>query len=211
MKDRVVVALLTVLVFGAGLGVGFWAARQGVVPPPPMPFMGEFAGGRGPYAGGSAREPVDRIQLAAEIARLAPQIKFYRAHIQEIDADFEHDLRAILTHDQQAVRDESQRRHAESMQQASERNAGKPLGDDEIVRLQQPSMRLFRMTVISRDLDDLTQQLKLDSAQRAAVLHLLVVRRESFLTLVDSVSPPSVVLSRLAAQAQRLAQPGPGP
>jgi len=37
------------------------------------------------------------------------------------------------------------------------------------------------------------------------------VRRESFLTLVDSVSPPSVVLSRLAAQAQRLAQPGPGP
>jgi hypothetical protein len=212
MKDRVVVALLTVLIFGAGLGVGFWAARQRAVPPPPMPFMGEFSGGRGLYAGATAHEPVDRAQLAAEIQRLDPQIKFYRAHLQEIDADFEQDLRHVLRPDQQAIRDESMKRRAEeAMQRASERDAGKPLADDEILRLQQPSMRLFRMTVITRDLDQMTQELKLDPAQRAAVLHLLVVRRDSFLTLVDSVSPPSVVLSRLAAQAQRLAQPGPGP
>jgi hypothetical protein len=209
MKDRIAVALLTVLVFSSGLAVGFWAARQRAVPPPPIPFMGEFVGARALYSGGPVREPVDRSQLAAEIERLAPQIKFYKAHLQEIDSDFEHDLRGVLRPDQQAVRDQYVKRRSEAMSHSSEHGANRPLQDEEIVRLQQPSMRLFRMVVMARDLDELTRDLKLDNAQRTRVLELLRQRRENFLTLVDSVSPPSVVLSRLASQVQRLEQPKP--
>ena len=209
MKDRFVVALLTVLVFSAGLVVGFWGGRQRTLPPPPINFMGEFGGARALYASGPAREPVDRSQLAAEIERLGPQIKFYRAHVQQMDADFEKDLRMVLTPAQQAVRDEDMRRRAQTMAENAQRNAGKPLADDEILRLQQPSMRLFRMIVMTRDLDDLARELKLTDPQRTRVLYFLQQRRESFLTLVDSVSPPSVVLSRLAPQVQRLAQPAP--
>lgn len=209
MKDRLVVALLTVLVFSAGLAVGFWGTRQRVLPPPPINFMGEFGGGRALYAGGPIREPVDRAQLTADIERLGPQIRFYRTHIQQIDSDFEHDLRGILTPAQQSVRDEGQKRRAAAMAENAQRNAGRPLADDEIVRLQQPSMRLFRMIVMTRDLDEMTRELKLTNSQRARVLELLQQRRESFLTLVDSVSPPSVVLSKLAPQVQRLAEPTP--
>jgi hypothetical protein len=209
MKDRIVVAFVTVLIFSAGLAAGFWAARQKAVPPPPMGFMGEFGGGRALYGGDPGREPVDRAGLAAQIERLEPQIKFYRTHLQQIDADFESDLRGVLNPDQQAKRDEYVKRRAAAMAEASQRAAGRPLQDDEILRLQQPSMRLFRMIVMTRELDDMVRNLNLDDAQRARVLELLRQRRESFLTLVDSVSPPSVVLSRLASQIQRLEQPKP--
>jgi hypothetical protein len=85
----------------------------------------------------------------------------------------------------------------------------RPFSDEEIWRLQQPPQRLFRMIVLSRELDEMTQELKLDEAQRGRVLDLLRERREKFLSLVDQVPSPSVILSRLASQIQRLEQPKP--
>jgi predicted Fe-S protein YdhL (DUF1289 family) len=62
------------------------------------------------------------------------------------------------------------------------------------------------MVVLSRELDEMTRDLKLDDDQRAKLLDLLRQRREKFLALVDQVPSPSVILSRLASQIQRLEQ-----
>jgi hypothetical protein len=56
-------------------------------------------------------------------------------------------------------------------------------------------------------LDRMATELNLDEAQRDKVRDLLRVRREKFIELVDSVPPPSLMLSRLAPMAQRLSQP----
>jgi hypothetical protein len=54
----------------------------------------------------------------------------------------------------------------------------------------------------------MTSELKLDEAQRGKVNDLLHVRREKFIELVDNSPPLSLMLSRLAPIAQRLAEPG---
>lgn len=205
MKERVVTAFVTILIFGAGFGVGLWAGRQRPLPPPPMHLMDEFGAGRSNSGGAFQREPIDRARLASQIELLGPQIKVYQARIAEIDDDFERDLKGILRPDQQAIRAERLRRRQERMAQADHR----PFSDEEIWRLQQPPQRLFRMVVLSRELDEMTQDLKLDEAQRGRVLDLLRQRREKFLSLVDQVPSPSVILSRLASQIQRLEQPKP--
>jgi hypothetical protein len=58
-------------------------------------------------------------------------------------------------------------------------------------------------------LERMSMDLKLDDAQRAKVKDFLRVRREKFIELVDSVPPPSLLLSRLAPVAQRLGSPPP--
>lgn len=60
-------------------------------------------------------------------------------------------------------------------------------------------------------LEVMTNNLKLDDAQRDKVKDLLRVRREKFIELVDSVPPPSLMLSRLAPVAQRLGEPAKAP
>jgi hypothetical protein len=84
----------------------------------------------------------------------------------------------------------------------------KPLSDEEIERLlQRPYRTLAYFVVVPMTLDRMVTELKLDDAQRDKVKDFLRVRREKFIELVDSVSPPSLMLSRLAPVAQRLGQP----
>jgi hypothetical protein len=53
--------------------------------------------------------------------------------------------------------------------------------------------------------DSLIKDLKLTDAQQLKTRELLRDRREKFLAIVDSTPPPSIMLSRLAPAAQRLA------
>jgi Spy/CpxP family protein refolding chaperone len=174
-----------------------------------MQYMAEFGGNRGAAGGLMGHPPIDRAQLLAEIDRIGPQIKIYKARIEDIDSEFEHDLQGILNPEQRTARAESLKRRQERFSQMSQGQSHRPFTDEEIWRLQQPSQRIFRMVVLTRELDEMSRELKLDDDQRARLLDLLRQRREKFLALVDSVPSPSVTLVHLASQIQRLEEPKP--
>jgi hypothetical protein len=204
MKDRVLAALLTVCVFGAGFLAGWWHERTRPVPPPPGAFLGEF--GR---KAGAPRPPINRELLISELAKFQPQVEAFKARMAEIDTQFDHDLTSLLTAEQKARRDDWLKRHPpEHHPQKPESSSTKPLTDDEIADLlQRPVDSLVGVVVVPMRLDQLTQRWKLDDSQREQVRDLLRVRREKFLELVDSAPPPSLTLTRLAPVAQRLAAP----
>ena len=213
MKQRLLIAGLTATVFTVGYTAGRWVESNRPVPAPPAPLMGEFSSKRSPAPGdtrapSAARSALNRTQLAAEIERLRPQIESYRQRIETLDTDFDRDLAAILTPEQQATYAASQKRRAERMAKGAAEAAAKtaPLTDDEIDQLRQRSLFGVLWNVApSMKQDSLIKDLKITEAQRPKTLELLRQRREKFLAIVDSTPPPSIMLSRLAPAAQRLA------
>ncbi len=220
MKRSLVIAGLTVAVFAAGYFAGLRVERNRPVPAPPASLMGEFSGksaGTGstatpakqnPPQSGSARSPQNRAQLVAEIERLRPQIDSYRQRIEMLDAEFDRELAAVLTPEQQTSYVAGQKRRAERMARgAAEMASGvTPLTDDEIDQLRLRSLYgVLSMVAPTMKQDSLIKDLKLDAEQQVKARDLLRQRREKFLAIVDSTPPPSILLSRLAPAAQRLA------
>jgi hypothetical protein len=203
MRDRVLAALMTLAVFTVGFGAGTWAERHRPFPAPPAAFMGEFGAKRAPAAP-AQNPPVNRAQLLEQIEKIRPEIDSFREHTDEIYAQFDRDMLTVLTPDQDAAYLKKFRpQHAPQPQ-----DEDKPLSDEEIERLlQRPFRTLAYFVVLPMSLDRMVTELKLDDAQRDKVKDFLRVRREKFIELVDSVSPPSMMLSRLAPVAQRLSQP----
>ena len=81
-----------------------------------------------------------------------------------------------------------------------------PLSDEQIFRLQQrPLLSVLGEVAPAMRFDALHRDLKLDDGQQPKVRELLRTRRERFLALVDSTPPPSILLSRLAPVARKLA------
>lgn len=213
MKPRLLITGLTVTVFGAGYAAGLWTERTRPVPPPPAPLMGEFSGKHAPVPGktstsSSARSPLNRAQLAAEIERLRPQIDGYRQRLDALDAEFDRELIAHLTPEQAATYTAAQKRRAERSAKGAAQAAAKhdPLTDEEIDQLRQRSLYgVLWMIAPTMKQDSLIKDLKLTEAQQLKTRELLRDRREKFLAIVDSTPPPSIMLSRLAPAAQRLA------
>jgi len=212
-QSRVLIAVLTVAVFGVGFSAGLWVERARPLPAPPAPLLAEFSAQRFPStaevrAAVPVRAPLNRAQLAAEIERLRPQIEDYRRRIDALDAEFDRDLAAVLTPEQQKDYLAAQRRRAERMSKtaAAVAAAPEPFTDAEIEQLRQRSLfGVLWMVAPSMKLDGLVKDLKIDAAQQAKAGELLRARREKFLAIVDSTPPPSITLSRLAPAAQRLA------
>ena len=125
----------------------------------------------------------------------------FKARVNEIYSEFDRDIETVLTPDQKALyekRFRSQRGPA----------GDKPLSDEQIDQLlQRPFRTLAYFVVIPMTLDRMSTELNLDEAQRGKVKDFLRVRREKFIELVDSSPPLSLMLSRLAPIAQRLAEP----
>ncbi len=213
MKPRLLITGLTVTVFGAGYAAGLWTERTRPVPPPPALLMGEFSGKHAPSpvnsrASSSSRSPLNRAQLAAEIERLRPQIDGYRQRLEALDAEFDRELIAHLTPEQAAAYTAAQKRRAERSAKGAAQSAAKldPLTDDEIEQLRQRSLfGVLWMIAPTMKQDSLIKDLKLTEAQQLKTRELLRERREKFLAIVDSTPPPSIMLSRLAPAAQRLA------
>jgi hypothetical protein len=170
--------------------------------------MGEFGAKPG---GPQAHPPINRAQLLEQIEKLRPEMESFRTRIAEIYAEFDHDIDTILTPDQRATYEKSYRSHHGLNPPPDMVSDAKPLSDEQIDQLmQRPFRTLAFFVVIPMTLERMAADLKLDEAQRAKVKDLLRVRREKFIELVDSAPPPSLLLSRLAPLAQRLAEP-PGP
>ncbi|MGA2016575.1 MAG: hypothetical protein ABSH26_06430 [Opitutaceae bacterium] len=207
MRDRVLAALLTALVFGIGFGAGMWAERHRPFPPPPGPFMGEFDARHGWVA--RATPPINRAQLMEQIDAIRPQMEAFRTRVGEIYAEFDRDIATVLTPEQREEYERRFRSQRGLLGPAESPAPDKPLSDEQIERLlQRPFRTLAFFVVLPMTLDRMTSELKLDEAQRGKVNDLLHVRREKFIELVDNSPPLSLMLSRLAPIAQRLAEPG---
>lgn len=215
MKQRFLTILLTLGLLVAGFGAGIWTERHRPLPPPPIAFMGEMSEGRTSATAESpaATAPIDRAQLVAEIARMRPQIDHFRQKLDGIESDFDRDLQVLLTPAQRTAyatlrtkgpgQDDTQ----EVMGPVSKANRpAQLLTAAQIAQLQQrPVFHVVDMVVVSMRLDWLVRELNLDPVQRAGVQDLLQQRRQKFLALADSASLPSLLLSRLAPVAERLA------
>jgi hypothetical protein len=204
MRDRVLAALLTLAVFAAGFGSGLWAERHRPLPRPPGAFMGEF----GAKAGGQAPMPVNRAELMEQIDKLRPAMDGFRAHVNDIYAQFDRDMDGILTPQQKDAYAKKYKGHHGFNPVAEHGTDDTPLSDDQIEQLMQRPLRtLAYFVIVPMTLERMTNDLKLDEPQRDKVKDLLRVRREKFIELVDSSPPLSMTLSRLAPLAQRLGVP----
>lgn len=208
MRERILAALLTALVFAIGFGAGMWAERHRPLPPPPGAFMGEFGARRGHEA--HPGQPVNRAQLMEQIDAIRPQMDAFRARVTEIYAEFDRDIAGVLTDEQRAEYEKRFRAPRGLVGPGMAAASDRPLSDEQIeALLQRPFRTLAFLVVLPMTLDRMTNELRLDKAQRGKVNDLLHVRREKFIELVDNSPPLSLMLSRLAPIAQRLGAPTP--
>lgn len=220
MIQRLLIAALTVLVFGAGYLVRTWTDDDLPVPAPPLPLGSEFSRGPAavvPFAKGAAKaqprefeQPVNRAALITDIEKARPQIEVYRRRLDELDAEFDRALASLLNAEQLEKFAARQKRLAERRvtREAHEAADPSPLSDEQILRLQQmPLFNVLWSITISARLERLNRDLKLDAPQQARAHELLLARRDKFLALVDSSPPPTVTLSLLASRAQKVSAP----
>jgi len=215
MRQRLIVAFLTVLVFSAGYFTRAWTERVQPLPPPPVAIGEEFK--RAAARPADARPPskpahdrTDRARLIAEIDKVRPQIETYRKRLEEIDTEYDHDLMALLTPEQRDAYVARQKRMAERRAKGAAREAAEtgPLSDEQILRLQQfPLFNVLWNVAITARLDRLGRDLKLAPEQLPKIREALLVRREKFLALVDSTPPPSIQFSELAGRTQKISEP----
>ena len=212
MKQRLLIAIFTVLVFGAGFAARMWTDEDRALPPPPAPG-GEFARAPAATAANAKAEPrrgPDRAKMIADIERLRPQIDAYRNRLDVIEAEFQRDFIVVLNPEQRAHYDALKKKGTEDRAKREAKAAADTslLTDEQIERARQrPLWNALYSVAITWPFDRINQDYKLDEAQQAKVRAILRVRREKFLDLVDSTPPPSITLSDLARQTQKLTEP----
>jgi hypothetical protein len=214
MKQRLLIALLTVFVFGAGFGARMWTEADTPVPPAPTlgsEFINHDNGNKKP----APPTPTDRAKLVAEIEQLRPQIEAYRNRLDAIDAEFDHNFVEVLNPEQrkayEANQAEYQKKRAERDAKAAKAPAPGPMTDEEIARARQrPFQIAFWRVSFGERLDSLTREYKLSPDQHETVRALLKARRDKFLSLVDSTQPPTFKLTTLLHSLPRLTDAGQG-
>ncbi len=211
MKQRILIALLTVFVLGAGYGAGVWTERHSCkVPAPPPRLLSELSSSKQAAATPAATPAPNAAQLAAEIARLRPQIDEFRARMEAMDREMDTEINAILRPDQQELFQKLIKRYADLRVKEDEAvsSGPGPLTADEITQLKQkPLYKMLAIVVVPMRVEWNTHDLNLDQTQQEQLTKILRSRRDKFLALVDSSPPPSLQLSRLAPVAQRLGEP----
>lgn len=212
MKQRLLVSLLTVLVFAAGFGARVWTEHEQPLPPPPV-VGGEFtapqAGEKKPAP--NLGKPYNRAELVAEIEKLRPQVDAYRSQIDAIDNEYEQAFAKILNPEQRKIYD---KKVAEMLKRRADREAKEasapppPLSDEEIAKLRQrPFESVFWRVCTTAKLEQLTHDFKLDAEQQVRERELLFTRRDKFLALLDSTPVPTIRMTSLAPLVQRVGEP----
>lgn len=216
--QRLLIAALTMLVFGTGYAVRAWTERDRAVLPPPVALGAEFSHNPGGAKGADGPrdaprqnwdQPIDRAKLITEIEEIRPKVEAYRARLDAIDSEFSRDFLALLTPAQKGHYLETQKDFAERRAKNAARDAADavPLSDEQIYRLQyqRPLYSVLGALAITPRLEGLTRDLKLDEAQQNRARELLQVRREKFIDIVDASPPPTITLSRLLPVVRKLA------
>jgi hypothetical protein len=207
MKQRVLIALLTVVVLGAGYLAGIWTERHSCKVPKPPQLLGELSTAKPAPANSLESTPApDTAKLVAQIEQLKPEIEKFRVRMNQIDRELDRDIETILRPDQLEVFRGIVKKYADlRAQEAAANSLTTPLTPEEIVKLQQkPLYKMLAIVVVPMRLEWNVKDLQLDDAQKEQLREILKKRREKFLALVDSSPPPSLTLSRLAPMAQRL-------
>ncbi len=219
MKQRLLIAIFSALVFGAGFLARMWTEGEAAVPAPAA-IGSEFvrttlasADAKAPARPAGAtktgeQQPVNRAKLISEIERYRSDIETYRTRLDQLDAEFVRDLTPLLTAEQCDKLAAQQKRFADRRAKGIAALAAEtaPLSDEHIFRLQQrPLLSVLGEVALSMRFDSLNKDLRLDDAQQAKVRELLRQRREKFIALVDATPPPSIMLSRLAPVVQKIA------
>lgn len=204
MTQRIFVALLTVVVFGAGYATRHLTDVRHPVPPAPAALTRDLPGSATTAGDRKEDRSPDRAKLVAEIEKARPQIEAFTAQLQEIDAEFDREFVALLTPVQKEKFASEQRKRAERM--AKKRAKREPLSDEDIQREKEISMTViyWHVTVTPR-LEWLTKEYKLDANQQTQVRALLTLRRNKYIALYDASQHPSIRLSRLAPLIERVA------
>jgi hypothetical protein len=212
MKLRLLIAVLTVLVFAAGFGASVWTQYHCPLLAPPIMPLDEIRD-----SNFSVRVPLKDAssiaQINAEIERIKPQIDAFRQKLDALRREFHQKIDALLTPDQHKKFEEMYKRYEE--RRAERANSSLPAVESSPLRgsvlkvpfFAEPIEGMTSAIVVPLTLDHLTTELQLDDRQKAAVHQLLLERRERFLELIDSTPPPSIGLSRLAPIINQLAAP----
>lgn len=210
MKQRLLIALLTIVVFGAGYFGGVWTERHSCkVPPPPPRLLSELSSGQTNSTASKRPAPAPNVtELSSQIEKLRPQIDAFRARMEEIDREMDRDIDVILTPEQHQTFQGMIRYYADvKAKEDADLTRPVPLTPEEITQLQQkPLYKMLAIVVVPMRLEWNARELKLDEPQREKLRQVLESRRTKFLALVDSMPPPTLGLSRLAAAAERLRQ-----
>ena len=215
MRSRVFIALLTIIMFGAGYGARVWSEHMRCTVPPPPALLGELSNSTSQTTTNpkstSPERPPNAARLAAEIERIRPGIEAFRARMEEIDDQMDRDVVALLRPDQMPRWEKVLKRRVEYREKEE---AG--ITDDRLLTAaqisslqQRPLYKLLAVVVVPQKLEWLVGDLKLDDMQKEKVREILRVRRDKFLALVDASPPPTLTLSRLAPLAKQLGEPNP--
>ena len=208
MKSRVLIAVATVVIFAAGYFARIWIECYRCKVPPAPPLLGELSGSKAtaPAVAASSEKLPDPDKVAADLSRLRPELEAFRARIDQLDAEMERGLHALLRPDQEPLWQKLVKHNAEfrAKEEASIAGSG-ALTPEQIANLQQrPLYKLLAVVVVPLKLQWVTRDLNLDEAQQVRAREVLIVRRVKFLELIDSLPPPTLTLSRLAPVANRV-------
>jgi hypothetical protein len=204
MTQRLIVALLTVAVFLAGFGARIWTEPRQPVPPVPAALKQDYVLSQ--KADSKSKRQLDRAKLVADIEKLRPQIIAYTARVDEIGTEFEREFLQLLTPAQRE-------KFAAYLKRKADRDAKRlaertPLSDEDIERAQDSALTsIYWMVTVNPRLEWLTKEFGLDAAQQTTTRSLLALRRNKFIALFDATPHPSIRLSRLAPQIERVAAP----
>jgi hypothetical protein len=206
MTQRVFVALLTVVIFGAGYAARVWTEPRQMVPPAPAALAKEYARTESPTADKKGDRQLDRAKLLAEIEQLRPKIESFSAQVQEIEAEFDREFVLLLKPDQREKFMAYQKKWAE--RNAKRIAKREPLSDEDIQReKERPMTWIYWQVTVTPRLDFFTKEYKLDATQQNSTRALLTLRRNKFISLYDATTHPSIRLSRLAPLIERVATP----
>jgi hypothetical protein len=203
MTQRVFVALLTVIVFGAGYVAHMWTDPRAAIPPAPEALAKEYTRSEPASSDKKNDRQLDRAKLLAEIQKLRPQIDAYSAQVDEINAEFDREFAQLLHPPQREKFFQNQKKKAE--RDAKRMADRSPLSDEDIQRAKdRPLTSIYWNIVVTPHLEWMTKEYGLDPAQQTDIRALLALRRNKYISLLDSTPHPSIRLSRLAPLMERV-------
>lgn len=213
MKLRLFIAVLTTLIFAVGFGAGIWTQHHRPLLSPPIGLLGEIRS-RSFDVHLQLSDPAAITKINAEIEHMKPDIDAFRQKLDALNADFHQKFEVLLTPAQHEQFEKMHKRYLEDLQT---KRASTPLPAVELTPaggatlklpfFAEPVEGMTAIIVVPLAVDHLSDQLKLDDHQKAALRQLLLERREKFLALIDATPPPSIRLNRLAPLINKLAVP----